>query len=103
MIDSLNDVAQMKIKEQKQILESSNQPLDKFIPMVKELLDDFLKSKLGMMQTNNRSSIITVKYILDGLDILENFSKWIQKALELEIYFREVETLSLGRILTKVL
>lgn len=36
--------------------------------------------------------MITICYILSGLDILDNFQKWEAEALDLEHYFRKVET-----------
>lgn len=51
-----------------------------------------MKEKIALIDPENKNSLITISYILSGIDILRDFEKWEKQALELEFYFRKVET-----------
>ena len=49
-----------------------------------------LEGKLIMLNPDNKTNLVTICYILNGLDILRNIEKWEKEGLELEKYFRSL-------------
>lgn len=76
IIDCLSESSQTKIKERKQLLDQSKDDFQKFKILVQELLTEFLNNKLTMLNPDNKNVLVTICYILNGLDILKNVEKW---------------------------
>ena len=49
-----------------------------------------LENKLTMLNPNSKTNLVTICYIINGLDILKNIEKWEKEGLELEKYFRSL-------------
>lgn len=53
---------------------------------------ELLKAKIMLIDPENKNFLVTLCYIISAVDILQNFEKWEKQALDLEKYFREIET-----------
>ena len=72
IIDCLSESSQTKIKERKELLDLSKDNFEKFKIQIQELLFEMLESKLTMLNPDNKINLVTICYILNGLDILRN-------------------------------
>lgn len=85
------------------MLDLSKDNFESFKLLIQDLLVEMLENKLTMLNPESKNILVTICYILNGLDILRNFQKWEHTGLELEHYFRSIETEDCETLLSRVL
>lgn len=71
-------------------MDQSKDNFEKFKVQIQTFLSELLEDKLTMLNPENKNLLVTICYILNGIDILKNIEKWEKTGLELEKYFRSV-------------
>jgi hypothetical protein len=86
----LDEKFKIKITEKKMLIDQSASNLEEFKKTLANLLDFVLKQKTFIIEPKDNQKLITICYIDKGMEILNNYEKFVCNATELEKYFRMI-------------